>query len=127
MKKIFTLISAAVLGLSAYAEGLPVPYIAEDSGYDNWDIKNLNNDDYTWTAASEYDLSFAGCTKGLVIRWNSSMAANDWAISPAIHLEANKEYKIKFAYKTQSDPEKTDCMVWLGQYPGTIAGRRDAC
>lgn len=112
MKKIFTLIAAAVLGLSAYAEGLPVPYIAENSGYDNWDIKNLNKDDYTWTAASEYDLSFAGCTKGLVIRWNSSMAADDWAISPAIHLEANKEYKIKFAYKTQSDPEKLT--VWFG-------------
>lgn len=112
MKKIFTLLTAAVLGLSAYAEGLPVPYSAEISGYDNWDIKNLNKDDYTWTAASEYDLSFAGCTKGLVIRWNSSMAANDWAISPAIHLEANKEYKIKFAYKTQRDPEKLT--VWFG-------------
>lgn len=48
MKKIFTLISAAVLGLSAYAEGLPVPYIAEDSGYDNWDIKNLNEDAQEW-------------------------------------------------------------------------------
>lgn len=112
MKKIFTLLTAAVLGLSAYAEGLPVPYSAEDSGYDNWDIKNLNEDAYTWTAASEYDLSFAGCTKGLFIRWNTSMAANDWAISPAIHLEAGKEYKIKFAYKTQSDPEKLT--VWFG-------------
>lgn len=48
MKKIFTLISAAVLGLSAYAEGLPVPYIAENSGYDNWDIKNLNEDAQEW-------------------------------------------------------------------------------
>lgn len=117
MKKIFTLISAAVLGLSAYAEGLPVPYSAESSGYDNWDIKNLNNDDYTWTAASEYDLSFASCTKGLVIRWNSSMAANDWAISPAIHLEAGKEYKIKFAYKTQSDPEKLTVWFASGNTP----------
>ena len=97
MKKIFTLISAAVLGLSAYAEGLPVPYSAEDSGYDNWDIKNLNKDEKTWNVSTGLDFSFANCSKGLNYRWNSSMDAEDWAISPAIHLEAGKEYKIKFA------------------------------
>lgn len=111
MKKIFTLISAAVLGLSAYAEGLPVPYIAESSGYDNWDIKNLNEDAQEWQRTTgEY--SFADCTKGLKYHWNSSMDANDWAISPAIHLEAGKEYKIKFAYKTGSYDEKL--AVWFG-------------
>lgn len=111
MKKIFTLISAAVLGLSAYAEGLPVPYIAEDSGYDNWDIKNLNNDNQTWQKTTG-DYSFANCTKGLMYHWHSDNAANDWAISPAIHLEAGIEYKIKFAYKTQSGTEKLT--VWFG-------------
>lgn len=112
MKKIFTLLTAAVLGLSAYAEGLPVPYIAEDSGYDNWDIKNLNNDDKKWNVSTGSDFSFANCSKGLNYRWNSSMAAEDWAISPAIHLEAGKEYKIKFAYKTGRYDEKL--AVWFG-------------
>lgn len=111
MKKIFTLIAAAVLGLSAYAEGLPVPYSAEISGYDNWDIKNLNEDAQEWQRTTgEY--SFADCTKGLKYHWNSSMDANDWAISPAIHLEAGKEYKIKFAYKTGRYDEKL--AVWFG-------------
>lgn len=111
MKKIFTLIAAAVLGLSAYADGLPVPYIAENSGYDNWDIKNLNEDAQEWQRTTgEY--SFADCTKGLKYHWNSSMDANDWAISPAIHLEAGKEYKIKFAYKTGRYDEKL--AVWFG-------------
>ncbi len=110
MKKIFTLISAAVLGLSAYAEGLPVPYIAESSGYDNWDIKNLNNDDKTWTPGT--DVGITGCTKGLTYRWNTAMAADDWAISPSIHLEAGKEYKIKFAYRTGGYNEKL--AVWFG-------------
>lgn len=110
MKKIFTLIAAAVLGLSAYADGLPVPYIAESSGYDNWDIKNLNNDDKTWTPGT--DVGITGCTKGLTYRWNTAMAADDWAISPSIHLEAGKEYKIKFAYRTGGYNEKL--AVWFG-------------
>lgn len=110
MKKIFTLIAAAVLGLSAYADGLPVPYIAEDSGYDNWDIKNLNNDNKTWTPGT--DVGITGCTKGLTYRWNTAMAADDWAISPSIHLEAGKEYKIKFAYRTGGYNEKLT--VWFG-------------
>lgn len=110
MKKIFTLISAAVLGLSAYADGLPVPYIAENSGYDNWDIKNLNNDNKTWTPGT--DVGITGCTKGLTYRWNTAMAADDWAISPSIHLEAGKEYKIKFAYRTGGYNEKL--AVWFG-------------
>lgn len=110
MKKIFTLIAAAVLGLSAYAEGLPVPYSAEISGYDNWDIKNLNKDDKTWTPGT--DVGITGCTKGLTYRWNTAMAADDWAISPSIHLEAGKEYKIKFAYRTGGHNEKL--AVWFG-------------
>ena len=113
MKKIFTLISAAVLGLSAYAEGLPVPYIAEDSGYDNWDIKNLNEDAQEWQRTTgEY--GFANCNKGLKYKWNSSMDANDWAISPAIHLEAGKEYKIKFAYKAGNGNYEEKLAVWFG-------------
>lgn len=118
MKKIFTLISAAVLGLSAYAEGLPVPYIAEDSGYDNWDIKNLNNDDKTWAPGT--DVGITGCTKGLTYRWNSAMAADDWAISPSIHLEAGKEYKIKFAYRTGGYNEKLDVWVGTGNTPDLL-------
>lgn len=110
MKKIFTLISAAVLGLSAYADGLPVPYIAENSGYDNWDIKNLNNDNKTWTPGT--DVGITGCTKGLTYRWNTAMAADACAISPSIHLEAGKEYKIKFAYRTGGYNEKL--AVWFG-------------
>lgn len=110
MKKIFTLIAVAVLGLSAYADGLPVPYIAENSGYDNWDIKNLNNDNKTWTPGT--DVGITGCTKGLTYRWNTAMAADDWAISPSIHLEAGKEYKIKFAYRTGGYNEKL--AVWFG-------------
>ena len=113
MKKIFTLISAAVLGLSAYADGLPVPYIAENSGYDNWDIKNLNEDAQEWQRTTgEY--GFANCNKGLKYKYNSSMAANDWAISPAIHLEAGKEYKIKFAYKTGNGSFEEKLAVWFG-------------
>lgn len=113
MKKIFTLIAAAVLGLSAYAEGLPVPYSAEDSGYDNWDIKNLNEDAQEWQRTTG-DYSFADCTKGLKYHWNSSMDANDWAISPAIHLEAGKEYKIKFAYKAGNSSYEEKLAVWFG-------------
>lgn len=118
MKKIFTLISAAVLGLSAYADGLPVPYIAENSGYDNWDIKNLNNDDKTWAPGT--DVGITGCTKGLTYRWNSAMAADDWAISPSIHLEAGKEYKIKFAYRTGGYNEKLDVWVGTGNTPDLL-------
>lgn len=118
MKKIFTLIAAAVLGLSAYADGLPVPYIAESSGYDNWDIKNLNNDDKTWNPST--DVGITGCTKGLTYRWNSAMAADDWAISPAIHLEAGKEYKIKFAYRTGGYDEKLAVYVGTGGTPDLL-------
>lgn len=125
MKKIFTLIAAAVLGLSAYAEGLPVPYIAESSGYDNWDIKDLNEDRKTWTKetnASSY-YGFAGCASGLKYSYSSSNAGNDWAISPAIHLEAGTEYKIKFGYKTMNWDEKLTVWIGTGNTPRTAAAR----
>lgn len=121
MRKFYTLAAAALFGISAFADPVTVPYSAESSGYDNWDIKNLNKDAKTWELYSGSEVQFAGCTKGLKYYYNKNSAADDWAISPGLSLEAGKEYKIKFAYKTGGYDEKLSIWISTENTPEQLA------
>ncbi|MBO7591018.1 MAG: choice-of-anchor J domain-containing protein [Prevotella sp.] len=62
-------------------------------------VIDSNKDGSTWTFDSSY---------GTAYKWNSSNAANDWLISPAIKLEAGKKYHFAIDAKAAgaSFPEK---------------------
>ncbi len=102
MKRLYTWLLAAALPALAAADGLSVPYETDFSDQD-WTIHNVNADEQTWTinnSASDYNGT--GFSAGIKYRWNSSQAANDWIISPAIQLEAGKNYKVTYWYKGAS-------------------------
>ena len=50
---------------------------------DWWEVINNNNDNYTWNFNSGY----------AQIRWNSSLAADDWLVTAPLRLKAGKTYK----------------------------------
>ena len=83
--------------------------VGDNSVPENWTILNENNDGVNWMSAA----SSAG-TK-MQIKYNSSVAMDDWAITPGISLTGGKVYSISFRYACQnaSFPEK------LGIHVGT--------
>lgn len=102
MKRLYTWLLAAALPALAAADGLSVPYETDFSDQD-WTIHNVNADEQTWTIyESATDYNGTGFSAGIKYHWNSSQAANDWIISPAIQLEAGKNYKVTYWYKGAS-------------------------
>ena len=111
MRKIYLMLASMALPLLATAAE-SVPYASDMT---TWQIVNVNEDAKTWevdTSSSDFS-SLPDWSKGLKYTWNNSMAADDWAISPAIHLEADTEYKIKIWDKTGSYDEKF--IIYLAQ------------
>lgn len=102
MKKIYTMLTALVIPLLGIAAE-SIPYATDMTG---WQIVNETDGSNTWQVyeyASEF--SGTGWTKGLKYSYSNTYDADDWAISPAISLEAGKEYKVKFWYTTKNDQE----------------------
>lgn len=98
--------------------GVPVPYestIADASGVfaEGWTTINANNDNQTWTACTEtskyHSLSglYAQC------RYHSTNASDDFLSSPAIHMEAGKEYKVLYGYRTYNTSNKEHMTVYV--------------
>ena len=80
----------ASLPLKAYN----VPY-ESDFNDDDWTIVNVEEGSLTWykdNTSSTFSVS--GYSKGLTYKYDGKHAADDWAISSPIHLEADKEYKV---------------------------------
>lgn len=96
---------AVNLSIAPYTEGfegVTVPSIPACTS-----IENTNGDGYQWaTATSDPHLG----TKHLTIRWNSSLAMNDWFFSPPLMLEAGYEYNLSFWFRAESGsyPEKLE-------------------
>lgn len=68
---------------------------------EDWTVINVNNDNKTWT----------GDSKGAKYPYNSSLAADDWLVSPAFYLQAGKEYKILYKYQTHNYVEKFNVYI----------------
>lgn len=104
-KRYFTLLTAAAIALSAAATGDPEQggtyenNIMTEEEFDEFLIIDANNDNATWT----YDEDNA---EGRV-RYNTDKTTpkDDWLISPAIHLEAGKEYKITIDMRVRNKEE----------------------
>ena len=105
MRKFSLLLGAVALPLLAMAQAKTVPYTSTMID-DDWTIVNETEGTNTWVKESNSTsgYGFAGQSSGIQYKFCSS-PADDWAISPAIHLESGKEYKLKFWYRTMSNVE----------------------
>ena len=110
MKKIYFGLLAAALPFMAKAVE-SVPYQTDFSG-DEWVVTDVNGDYKTWTKESS-GFNGTGFSKGIKYTYHSSNAANDWIIGPAVHLEAGKEYKIKYWYKAHSSTYAEKYKIFL--------------
>ena len=72
-------------------------------GLSGWTVINANEDAKTWTVNDDGSVSVA---------YNSSMAMDDWLITPPIKLEAGKAYEVAFQSKCRSTsfPERLEVM-----------------
>lgn len=115
LKKFYFFLLALLLPLMSVAQSKSVPYFSQIGGTSaldaDWIVYNVNGDNKSWANDNSSSMgysSISGVTvsAGAKYNYNSSMAANDWLVSPAIHLEADKEYKISFYVRTGSNNYK---------------------
>lgn len=96
MKKHFLLCALLALPLSMLADAKTVPYTSPIYQDAEWTIVDNNGDSKTWADySSNESLRY----------YYTANAADDWAISPAITLEAGTEYKLSLMMKTSSFAE----------------------
>lgn len=106
LKKRLLLALAVLLPLLGYAQAKSVPYFSQIGGTSkldaDWTVYDVNNDSKTWANdnSSYSGYKDLGVTAGAKYSYHSTNAGNDWLVSPAVHLEADKEYKITFYVKT---------------------------
>lgn len=83
-----------------------------------WTTINANNDAYTWE-------SYAGnpesTPNSMRVRYNTSLAMDDWLVSPPLQLTQNMFYKVKFYYRANSATYSEALSVMWGNAP-TAAG-----
>lgn len=83
-----------------------VPYLEPfdtQSAFGEYTVINANNDDRSWT--------YSSTGKNVSYQWNSANAADDWLISPAIILEAGKEYVFGINAKASGFTERFEVKI----------------
>ncbi len=100
---------AVNLSVAPYTEGFEgatVPSIPACTS-----IENTNGDGYQWLTSTSKPRQG---TKHLTIRYNVSLAMNDWFFSPPLMLEAGYEYSLSFWYRVESSSYPENLEVKLG-------------
>jgi len=79
-----------------------------------WTTVNANNDPYTWeTYAGNCDTE----PNSVRIRYNDSVAMDDWLITPPLHLTQDTPYQLSFAYRAASSTFPEALSVYWGSSP----------
>ena len=118
MNKVSTLFAAVCCAFSLTA-GVSVPYssnIADPSTQgiaSDWTVIDIDNDGNSGNGQWAYKSTSSGTgLSGLTVpgvaayTYHRSNAGNDWLVSPAIHLEAGKEYKLRYRLYAYNEHEK---------------------
>lgn len=122
MNKILLATGALLLALPALG-AVTVPYssdIGASNGFDTgWSIvNNGNRRAQSFTVDRSSDFTTPGTSFGICHQYDSEYAANCWAISPAITLEAGTTYTVSVWTKTRgADSEKFEVMTAAGDTP----------
>ncbi len=68
---------------------------------DEYTVVDANSDTYTWEAYNSASYAYSG-EYSLNIRWNSSLAMNDWVFIGPFNLDDAESYGLSFYHKTTS-------------------------
>lgn len=93
--------------------GSVVPPYAPDflsTGLAGWTVTDSNEDGYVWTVMT--DGNDAGAVRN---RYNSTLAMDDWLITPPLRLEAGKAYAVSFDSKAYGTMFKERLEVKFGK------------
>lgn len=120
MRKFTMLCLGAAFALSAGATspeqgGTFETFLWTEDDFNAFTIINANDDNFTW----EYDDDEA--TARLRSNSDRETPKDDWFISPAITLEAGKEYKITLCMRCRSDSKPEVFELLYGSHP-TVEG-----
>lgn len=73
-------------------------------------VINANEDDYTWEAFEGYANSGE---YSMAIRWNSSMAMDDWVFIGPIQMYGGENYRLRFGYRAASSTWTENMAVFV--------------
>lgn len=105
MKRIFTSLFALVLcAVPALSQVIYSTDFASEEDFQQWTVFDVNEDGSTWEFDSGTD------PYHLFYSYNSTNAADDWAISPAIVSEEDGTVAVSFTVKGSSYGEKLQLM-----------------
>lgn len=130
MKRILLLALAALPMLAAAA--FQVPYYTDMGSTQannidpDWKVVNGKEGTSTWTYDNTDNLQTAvtDAKTGVVYKYDSKNAADDWLISPAIALKAGDEYKVSYWMKTSGSNEDMGVYLASSDTPeGLLAGK----
>jgi hypothetical protein len=83
-----------------------------------WSAINANGDAYTWeTYAGNADTA----PNSARIRYNTSMAMDDWMLTPPMTMTADNTYLIKFMYRANSTTYAEALSVYTGTAPNAAS------
>ena len=92
------------------------PYTANfaEAGLEGWTVIDANNDGNSWSLYENKPR----------VKYNSSMAMDDWLITPPMKLEAGKAYNVKFDAYSQntSFPERIEVKYGKGSTVEAMTG-----
>lgn len=94
-------VTITVSGNAIDCSNNPIPYsysFTSDAANQCWEVINANNDDYTFEFSSSEGYAS--------IRYNSSLAMDDWLISPVFTLNGSQTGSIDYRSGSTTYPEK---------------------
>ncbi len=79
-----------------------------------WTAINANSDAYTWETVTANPNSAPNAAR---IRYNSTLAMNDWLVSPPMVLDADTMYRISFYYRAGGATYTEKLALYSGSQP----------
>jgi len=83
-----------------------------------WTVINANNDTYTWQS---YNGNSQTSPNSMRVRYNSTLAMDDWLFTPPLVFTNTHNYKIKFYYCSSSATYPEKLSVYWGTTPAVAS------
>lgn len=106
--------------------GLSLPYLpvlaTADALNPDWKVINANKDAREWKVTEDKsEADKVGIDRYVAMYpYSSNMQADDYLVSPAMHFEKGKEYKLMYFVRTKSDKEDFTVYLSEGDTPDEI-------
>lgn len=109
---------AAVSDIVPVGDGFNPPYSCDFTTAADlvlWNTVDVDADGYTWSYTSNYG------NPAMVVKSTYSYACDEWLISPAVRLEAGKEYKIVYSDGAMNETYPPVYTIAMGTAPDPAA------